>query len=50
MDEVKEFTPMLIVDLGIEDLGNFVLEFIVNFDRRWRRLDMVQDCVQHRGF
>jgi len=45
---------MSVIDLGIENFGDFKLGFIINYDCWWQRLNMIGDWVwvgrfQHRN-
>ena len=48
--ELLTLVNSLIVDFGVEDLGDFEFRFALNEDQRWRRLDTVLDSVRSCGF
>jgi len=41
---------MSVIDLGIENFGDFKLGFIINHDCLWRRLKATRDQVWVGGF
>ena len=36
----------MVVDLGVQYLGNLEFRFVIDHDRRWRRLDLIRNVVQ----
>ena len=50
-DKVEEFAGMVsVVNLGVENLGDFEFRFIINKDGWWWRLNLFGDWVQEGWF
>ena len=49
-DQIQEFATAPTVDLGVENFGDLVLWFTVDFDGRRRCLDASGDGVRRSGF
>ena len=50
-DQVQELTgPMPLVNLGVENFGDLVLRFTIDFDGQRRRLNTSRDGVRSSGF
>jgi len=50
-DQVQQFTGVTsVIDLGIENFGDFKLGFIVYHDSRWGGLNLIRDRVWIGGF
>ena len=49
MNKVKELASASTIYLRVKDLGDLVLDFAFNFDRRWRRYNPIGDLVRSCG-